>query len=149
MTWDEWEQLKTAAAEKKSAAMQLNRVPDESGGSPAPGGDLKVNQQDLAAVGDAAFKLFDNLGKYGRDAWSISQTAAKDLSTQGFALGGALDHVQARWEEQLKTLLDACAHISNHMDFTKGAHAGDEYYIYGVVSSISTLDDGFTERTQR
>lgn len=112
-------------------------------------GDLKVDQQDLAAVGDAAFKLFDNLGKYGRDAWSISQTAAKDLSTQGFALGGALDHVQERWENQLKTLLDACAHISNHMDFTKGAHAGDEYYIYGVVSSISTLDDGFTERTQR
>ncbi|MEV8454223.1 hypothetical protein AB0467_16020 [Streptomyces sp. NPDC052095] len=149
MTWDEWEQLKTAAAEKKSAAMQLNHAPAENGGSPTPGGDLKVNQQDLAAVGDAAFKLFDNLGKYGRDAWSISQTAAKDLSAQGFALGGALNHVQERWEKQLKSLLDACAHISNHMDFTKGAHAGDEYYVYDIVSSISTLDDGFTERTQR
>jgi hypothetical protein len=149
MAWDEWEQLKAAAAEKHSAGMQLNRVPDEGGGASAPGGDLKVSQRDLAAVGDAAFRLFDNLGKYGRDAWSISQTAAKDLTTQGFALGGALDHVQERWEEQLKSLLDACAHISNHMDFTKNAHAGDEYYIYGVVSSISTLDDGFTERTQR
>ncbi|MEU0395695.1 hypothetical protein ABZ208_23500 [Streptomyces sp. NPDC006208] len=148
MTWDEWEQLKTEAAEKQLTAMQLNRIPDE-GGTPPPGGDLKASQQDLAAVGDAAFRLFDNLGKYGRDAWSISQTAAKDLGTQGFALGGALDHVQERWEKQLKTLLDACAHISNHMDFTKGAHAGDEYHIYGVVSGIATLDDGFTERTQR
>ncbi|MET7622045.1 hypothetical protein [Streptomyces sp. NPDC005408] len=148
MAWDEWEQLKTEAAEKHSAAMQLNRVPDDPGAAP-PGGDLKVGQQDLAAVGDAAFRLFDNLGRYGRDAWSISQTAAKDLTTQGFALGGGLDHVQERWEKQLKTLLDACAHISNHMDFTQNAHAGDEYHIYGVVSSIATLDDGFTERTQR
>lgn len=149
MAWDEWEQLKAQAAEKNSTAMQLNRVPDEDPGAAPPGGDLKVDQQDLAGVGDSAFKLFDQLGKHGRDAWSISQTAAKDLSTQGFALGGALDHVQDRWEKQLKTLLDACAHISNHMDFTQGAHAGDEYYIYGVVSSIATLDDGFTERTQR
>lgn len=149
MSWGEWEQLKSQAAERQSAQMQLNRVPDEGGGAPAPGGDLKANQQDLAAVGDAAFRLFDNLGKYGRDAWSISQSAGKDLRTQGFALGGALDHVQERWENQLKTLLDACAHISNHMDYTKGAHAGDEYYIYDTVSKISTLDDGFTERTQR
>ncbi|MFI2291369.1 hypothetical protein [Streptomyces niveus] len=148
MAWDEWDQLKTEAAGRQAASMQLNRVPDDPG-TPAPGGDLRVGQQDLAAVGDAAFRLFDGLGKNGRDAWSISQTAAKDLSTQGYALGGALDHVQERWEKQLKTLLDACAHISNHMDFTQNAHAGDEYHVYGIVSSISTLDEGFTEGTQR
>ncbi|MFF6907322.1 hypothetical protein ACFY9Q_15405 [Streptomyces sp. NPDC012389] len=142
MAWDEWEQLKS------QAAMQLNRVPDEGGGT-APGGDLKVSQKDLAAVGDSAFKLFERLGKDGRDAWSPSQSAAKDLTTQGFALGGALDHVQKRWEKQLTSLLDACAHISNHMDYTKNAHAGDEYHIYSTLSSISTLDEGFTERTQR
>jgi len=44
MAWDEWEQLKS------QAAMQLNQVPDEGGGA-APGGDLKVSQKDLAAVG--------------------------------------------------------------------------------------------------
>ncbi|MFE9042583.1 hypothetical protein ACFYOG_16930 [Streptomyces sp. NPDC007818] len=150
MAWEEWEQLKTEAAGQSSDAMQLNRVPDEQdpGGGP-PGGDLKVSQQDLAAVGDAAYKLFDKLGKDGRDAWSVSQSAARDLRTQGFDLGDAIDHVQDRWEKQLKTLLDACAHISNHMDFTQNAHAGDETYIYGVVSSIATLDEGFTERTQR
>ncbi|MER6189123.1 hypothetical protein [Streptomyces cyaneofuscatus] len=142
MARDEWEQLKS------QAAMQLNQVPDEGGGA-ASGGDLKVSQKDLAAVGDSAFKLFERLGKDGRDAWSASQTAAKDLTTQGFELGGGLDHVQKRWEKQLTSLLDACAHISNHMDYTKNAHAGDEYHIYSTVSSISTLDEGFTERTQR
>ncbi|MFD6534539.1 hypothetical protein [Streptomyces sp. NPDC060184] len=148
MAWDEWEQLKTRAADRRSTAMRLNRVPDE-GDAAAPQGDLEVDQHDLAAVGDAAYRLFGDLGNHGRDAWSVSQEAARDLEAQGFSLGGALDHVQKRWEEQLKTLLDACAHISNHMDFTRNAHAGDESYVYGVVSSIATLDGGFTERTQR
>lgn len=148
MAWDEWEQLKNAAGER-SAQMRLNQLPAEPGGGGEKGGDLKVSQKDLAAVGDSAFKLFEDLGRYGRDAWSNSQTAAKDLTTQGFALGGGLQHVQKRWEEQLQCLLDACAHISNHMDFTKNAHAGDEYYITSTVSSIATLDKGFDERTQR
>ncbi|MGY1582914.1 hypothetical protein [Streptomyces sp. MN13] len=146
MSWDEWEQLKSQAAEKRATAMQLNQAPSEGGGKQ---GDLKANQQDLAAVGDSAFKLFNTLAKHGRDAWSPSQTAAKDLTTQGFELGGGLHHVQEKWEKQLQTLLDAVAHISNHMDFTKNAHAGDEYYIAGTISSIATLDEGFTERTQR
>ncbi|KDQ67718.1 hypothetical protein ACIPJG_27125 [Streptomyces halstedii] len=150
MAWDEWEQLKSEAAQRGSTAMRLNQLPAEAGsGGPGPQGDLAVNQQDLAAVGDSAFKLFETLGRHGRDAWSVSQTAAKDLTTQGFALGGGLDHVQERWEKQVQSLLDACAHISNHMDFTQNAHAGDEYHIYSTVSSISALDEGFTERTQR
>ncbi|MCP9945295.1 hypothetical protein LUX12_11695 [Streptomyces somaliensis] len=147
MAWDEWERLKSEVAGRPSTAMRLNQAPP--GGGPGPQGDLKVNQQDLAAVGDSAFKLFDRLGKHGRDAWSVSQSAAKDLTTQGFALGGALDHVQERWEKQLQSLLDACAHISNHMDFTRNAHAGDEYHIATTVSSIATLDEGFTEGTRR
>ncbi len=35
------------------------------------------------------------------------------------------------------------------MDYTKNAHAGDEYHIYSTISSISTLDEGFTEMPQR
>jgi len=147
MSWDEWEQLKSQAAERQAPAMQLNQAPSEGGGGQQ--GDLKVDQQDLAAVGDSAFKLFTTLAKHGRDAWSPSQTAAKDLTTQGFELGSGLHHVQEKWEKQLQTLLDAVAHISNHMDFTKKAHAGDEYHIASTISSIATLDEGFTERTQR
>ncbi|WP_405974297.1 hypothetical protein OG496_39735 [Streptomyces sp. NBC_00988] len=146
MTWDEWEQLKSQAARKQSARMQLNQLPADGGGS-TPQGDLTVNNKDLAAIGDRAFKLWQDLGRYGRDAWSSSQTAASDLTTQGFRLGGAVDHVQQRWEEQLTSLLDACAHISNHMDYTKKAHQGDEFYISGQISSISTLDKGFSEGT--
>ena len=48
--------------------------------------------------------------------------------------------------DQVRSLLDATAHISNHLDYTKGAHAGDEVYIAGTLSSIATLDAGFDER---
>ncbi|MET8970804.1 hypothetical protein ACWEP8_10965 [Streptomyces hydrogenans] len=152
MAWEEWERLKSTAADQGSTRMQLNRVPDEREEGPAGGGtngDLTVDHQDLAAVGNSAFKLFEGLGNHGRDAWSSSQTAAKDLTTQEFELGAALHVVQDRWEKSLKTLLDACAHISNHMDFTQNAHAGDEYHIASTVSSIATLDKGFDEGVKR
>jgi hypothetical protein len=148
MAWDEWEQLKSQTAERQSTQMQLNGLPEEDRrllGDGSPNGDLTVSQKDLAAVGDSAFKLYTKLGRSGRDAWSSSQTAAKDLIKQEFEVGGALDRVQERWEKQLQSLLDACAHISNHMDFTKKAHQGDEYYIASTVSSIATLDKGFDE----
>lgn len=148
MAWDEWERLKADADSGGSSRMQLNGVPSGKGGD-GQQGDLKVDQQDLAAVGDSAFKLFTDLGRSGRDAWSSSQSAAKDLKTQEFELGGALDTVQERWEKSLTSLLDACAHISNHMDFTKKAHAGDEYHIASTASSIATLDKGFDEGTKR
>jgi hypothetical protein len=76
-------------------------------------------------------------------------TAAGGLKDEGFALGGALDHVAGRWVDQVQSLLDACAHISNHLRFTKNQHAADESYIAGTLSSISLLDQGFDHRTDR
>ncbi|MER5675388.1 hypothetical protein ACFWZK_10565 [[Kitasatospora] papulosa] len=147
MAWAEWEQLKSEAAEKRSARMQLNQLPPETGGGPPPQGDLKVNQKDLAAIGDVAYRMYGDLEKAGDHARASTQKAAGTLKTETFALGGALDHVASRWIDQVRSLQDACAHISNHLDYTKGAHAGDEVYIATVVSNIDTLDKGFDERS--
>ncbi|MET7869288.1 hypothetical protein [Streptomyces cyaneofuscatus] len=148
MAWDEWEQLKTQAAEEQSARMRLNQLAPEPGGGGGGNqqGDLKVNQKDLAAIGDAAFELRQEFEQVSNHARAASQKAAGGLKPEGFALGGALDHVASRWIDQSRSLLDATAHISNHLDYTKGAHAGDEVHIAGTVSSISTLDAGFNER---
>ncbi|MFD4371632.1 hypothetical protein [Streptomyces sp. NPDC058486] len=145
MGWDEWDQLKSSAAERDSAKMQLNGLPEEdrpNAGS-ASGGFLKVDQQDLAAIGNEAFKLYNRLWKEARV--TSTDSAASDLSGQGFAFGGALSHVSLRWDKQLGSVMDACALISNHMDFTQNAHAGDEIFIERHVSSIQTLDSGFDE----
>ncbi|MEZ7002252.1 hypothetical protein [Streptomyces sp. AD55] len=154
MAWDEWHQLKAEALERRqggATGMQLNQYPGDSGPGPAPTvpdrtGDLNVNQQDLSKIGSHAHGLYDQLWDQARlDNTSVDK-AASDLTSQGFALGSALRHVSNRWSTQLKTVLDACAHISNHMQVSKKIHAGDEAYVSGQMSSIATLDAGFDER---
>ncbi|MBL1108058.1 hypothetical protein JK361_26295 [Streptomyces sp. 5-8] len=151
MAWDEWEQLKADAAQGQSAHMQLNHV-DPGGGAygstylPSKTGDLKVGHKDLEKIGGAAHHLYNQLWDKARVATPSSDSAAGDLSKQGFALGAGLQHVSDRWEEQLKSLMDACAQISNHMQTTKAVHANDEHYIQRQMSSIDALDDGFDEQ---
>ncbi|MFE9768573.1 hypothetical protein ACFYPC_29355 [Streptomyces sp. NPDC005808] len=149
MAWDEWEQLKTQAAERQSTGMQLNQLePGGGGGTAAPSqyGDLAVSQGDLSKIGEQAFTLYNDLWDKGRRAVPSSEKAAGRLSTAGFALGKGLQHVATRWDEQLGSLRDACAHISNHMTVTKKLHAGDDHYIQRQMSSIDALDAGFDER---
>ncbi|MEO3977386.1 hypothetical protein [Streptomyces sp. CAU 1734] len=147
MTWDEWESLKASAAERSSARMRLNGLPAEGGGGSAGSGqgDLRVSQKDLAGIGDQAFKLHNRLQKEARVAVPSSDRAAGDLAGQGFAVGGALRHVSKRWERQLKSLMDACAHISNHMKFSEKTHRDDDEFIRRGMSGIATLDQGFDE----
>ncbi|WP_437064873.1 hypothetical protein [Streptomyces sp. enrichment culture] len=144
MAWDEWDQLKASAAAQDSTQMQLNQYPGDQGGG-GTRGDLEVSNQGLEAVGKAARDLFNDFTTYSGHARVASEKAAGGLKGEGFALGGALEHVSARWSEQTKTLLDACAHISNHLRFTKNQHTADDSYIAGAVSSIATLDEGFDD----
>lgn len=149
MAWNEWEQLKTGAVDRQSARMRLNQLEPDGGGSAAlPGqtGDLRVGHGDLEKIGSQAHTLYNDLWDKARVATPCSDKAAGDLSGQGFALGGGLKHVSNRWEEQLKSLMDACAHIANHMQVTKKVHAGDDHYIQRQMSSIDALDAGFDER---
>ncbi|MCC9739110.1 hypothetical protein [Streptomyces sp. MNU89] len=144
MAWDEWEQLKASAAQRQSAQMQLNRLPDEdrpnTGTAP---GDLKAGQTDLAQIGDEAFQLYKRLWDEARP--QDADPAGPDLDRQGFALGAALKHVSTRWDKQLGSLMDACALISNHMEFSNKVHTEDDTRIQRHVSSIHTLDQGFDE----
>lgn len=126
--------------------MQLNHIPPDPGGTVNPQGDLRVNQADLAAVGNAAYELHQAFQHDSDLARMNSLKAADGLKGEGFEIGSALDHVAQHWVDQVQTLLDATAHISNHLDYTKGAHAEDEAYIAGTLSSIATLDQGFDER---
>ncbi|MZD03532.1 hypothetical protein GTW43_00315 [Streptomyces sp. SID5785] len=145
MAWDEWQQLKADAAGRQSTRMQLNHVDGEPP-MPSQTGDLKVKNGDLSKIGSHAHTLYNQLWDKARVSIPSSDTAAGDLTGQGFALGGGLKHVSNRWDEQLKSLMDACAQISNHMQTTKKVHAGDEHYIQRQMSSIDALDAGFDER---
>jgi hypothetical protein len=148
MAWEEWEELK---GKHERTSMQLNSVPEDDGtggphAMPSQTGDLRVGHGDLVKIGKKAHELYNQLWDRARVSISSSDSAASNLSKQGFALGNGLKHVSNRWDEQLKSLMDACAHITNHMQVTKKVHAGDERYIRRQVSSIDALDAGFDER---
>ncbi|MGW6361219.1 hypothetical protein ACWFR5_40105 [Streptomyces sp. NPDC055092] len=154
MAWDEWEQLKGEATQRRNAGMQLNQAPPGGGG----GGDLIVRQDDLGAVGHEAFSLHTRLGKQvdvagaGADEHGSGSTmqAAAELKSHHFGAGGELETTVELWTSQVKSVLQACAHISNHLDYSKKLHSHDDAKIAaevrnrdGSAISVSSLNGYF------
>jgi hypothetical protein len=156
MAWDEWEQLKGRAAENKRAHLQLNSAADSVGGG--GGADLVVHQDDLGAVGHEAFQLHARLhdqvdiagaGADDHGAGTTMQAAAA-LKSHHFAMGSGLETTVSVWTSQVKAVLQALAHISNHLDYSKKLHARDDEKIAaemrsrdGSAVSVSALSSYF------
>lgn len=133
-------ELRTAAAER--IATQINGVPSEGGGGGGGGTpDLVVHRDDLGAIGNDAYDLRTRLSKEGDHARPATFDAAIALTNGNFASSAAVLKVYDRWQTQLKTLLDSCAHISNHLDYTKAQHAKDEVKVVGDLPPISKLTE--------
>ncbi|AVZ73711.1 hypothetical protein SLUN_17540 [Streptomyces lunaelactis] len=156
MAWDEWEQLKAQAAEKGSTGMRLNQLPADPGGGGQ--GVFVAYQDDLGAVGHEAFILHDHLNKQadiagaGMDKHGAGSTmqAAASLKNHNFTFGSALETTVTVWDNQVKTLLQACAHISNHLDYSKKMHANDDaqvgislHHRDGSAVPVSEIDKYF------
>ncbi len=60
--------------------------------------------------------------------------AAAQLTSHGFSLGDGLSNTVETWTSQVKTVLQGCAHISNHLDYSKKAHNQDEAEIAASMS---------------
>ncbi|MFD3518304.1 hypothetical protein [Streptomyces sp. NPDC058657] len=128
MAWSEWQQLK-------------------SGPGTPPGGraDLVAHQDDLGAVGHEAYVLHrallqhaDVAGRGLNSAGSCtSSRAAASLTRDHFAMGAALETTTTLWTSQLRSLLQACAHISNHLDHSKASHARDEAKVRATIRGIT------------
>ncbi|MFF8504232.1 hypothetical protein ACF07L_26795 [Streptomyces anulatus] len=137
MTFEkEWAELRAAAAER--GALQINSAPAQGGGGSA---DLVVNRDDLGAIGNDAYELRTKLSKDGDHARPATFDAAIALTNGNFASGSAVLKVHDFWQTHLRTLLDSCAHISNHLDYTKALHSKDDVKIGGDLSSISKLSE--------
>ncbi|MGW8763008.1 hypothetical protein ACWGN5_10980 [Streptomyces sp. NPDC055815] len=142
MAWDEWDRAKADVTARQQASMRLNQVPGGPGGNQQA--DLVVNQDDLGAVGHEAFVLHSQLQKAadiaGADAdaegaGSTMQAAA--LKGSSFALGSELETTVSTWTSQVKSVLQACAHISNHLDSSKKTHAENDA---AIAASLRNRD---------
>ncbi|MFI8963718.1 hypothetical protein ACIGO8_16575 [Streptomyces sp. NPDC053493] len=101
--------------------------------------DLSVDQDRLGALGSAAYALHGRLTKDGNHAGAETAVAGADLTRNGFRTGAALIAVHEAWGSQLRTLLDACAHISNHLDYSAASHAREEEDIRTALA-VSQID---------
>ncbi|MEH0546249.1 hypothetical protein QA802_25200 [Streptomyces sp. B21-105] len=110
MAWDEWEQLKSAAAERHGTQMQLNHVPLDPAGSggtlvsnkPAwskAGSDVGLIREDLSKVG---VKLADGQKGIGEDAGCLTAAAQKD--------------VYRSWETYVKNVGNRCGKLSGLLE---------------------------------
>ncbi len=121
--------------------MRLNHVPVEPGGTGGTA-DLSVNQDKLGAIGGAANDLHARLRTDGDTARASTAEAASGLTVSGFRTGSAVGTVHDTWNAQVKTLLDACAHISNHLDYSIAQHAKDDAEI-STSLAVSVISDYF------
>ncbi|WP_030544002.1 hypothetical protein [Streptomyces albus] len=127
---EEWARLRAQASDRT----RLNRLPEEGGAGGSAAEDLVVRQDDLGQVGNDAFKLHGDLQRAGdivgagmdEEGTGTTMRAARQLKKHRFAAGAALSTTVETWDSQLKTLLQACAHISNHLDFSRKRHTEDE-----------------------
>ncbi|SCF59787.1 hypothetical protein [Streptomyces sp. Ncost-T10-10d] len=154
MAWEEWERAKAAVRDRHEARMQLNQAAPGSG---AGDGDLVVHQDDLGAVGHEAFILHGELKKKadiagaGADKSGSGSTmqAAAALKSHNLGLGAELESTVEFWSSQVKHVLQACAHISNHLDYSKKAYAQDDAVIAAELRgrtgpvSVSALNEYF------
>ncbi|MER6350025.1 hypothetical protein ACWC10_30400 [Streptomyces sp. NPDC001595] len=155
MTWDEWERAKTQASDAHTARMQLNQA--EPGPSGSGGADLIVHQDDLGAVGHEAFILHGELKKRAdiagagidKNGSGTTMQAAAALKSHHLGLGSELETTVEVWTSQVKHVLQACAHISNHLDYSKKLAAQEDKGIAAEIRGrtgtlpVSALNDYF------
>lgn len=131
--------------------MQLNGHPVEHGTSGS--GDLVVKQDDLGAVGSEAFTLHGQVmkaadvagaGLNAEGAGSNAQ-AAGQLKSHSFRIGSELSTTVSVWGSQVRTVLQGIAHISNHLDYTKKAHAENEAQIAATMRHRNGLPMSVSE----
>lgn len=129
---EEWSELRSQAAQGQRSQMRLNHVDDGSGGRGVPSGggsaqpDLSVKTDELGRIGHDAFLLYGRIMSDGGWAQMTTLRASVDLAEGHLETGAALSKADEAWHTKLGTLQEACAHISNHLDFSAKSHAKDD-----------------------
>jgi len=141
---EEWAALVAKASDRGGTGMRLNNADSDGGGGSS---ELAVVQNELGAIGHDAHELFGRLRKDGDVARESSDTAASALKKSNFTLGEELGIAVGVWESQLKTLLQSCAHISNHLDYSAKSYTKQDKEIEaqmrhrsGAAMSVSEIE---------
>ncbi|MFG3532939.1 hypothetical protein ACGF8B_40520 [Streptomyces sp. NPDC047917] len=108
MAWDEWEHLKSDAAARGSAQMQLNQYPADQGSGPAPGsasGDLKSDKKAWVRAGEGVKGLMDGVGKA---LAKLSEGQARLGDTGGCRSAAAQKDLYESWRKYVGGVSSRC-----------------------------------------
>ncbi|NUL07482.1 hypothetical protein HRW07_30550, partial [Streptomyces lunaelactis] len=94
----------------------------------------------LGMLGSLAYDLRGRLSKDSDQARQNTFGAAVELFNDGLDMGAALTELHDAWNSQARTLVDACGHISNHLDFTRAEHAKDDIKVATSIPA-SRIDE--------
>jgi hypothetical protein len=110
MAWDEWAQLKAAAAERASGQMQLNQLPADATGPGGGSGTLRHSKgpwgRSAGAVDELWVSTQKSLGDLGFAHDSVASGA------EGLASLGALKSVLTSWEKRIESVRGECAELA-------------------------------------
>ncbi|MFF0289444.1 hypothetical protein [Streptomyces sp. NPDC005262] len=136
MAWDEWQQAKAEVAANGSAVqMQLNQAAASGGGGAQQ--DLVVHNDQMGKLGNLAYTLREGLRVDADHARQNTFDASIELFNDGLAMGSALTELHDAWNTQVGTLKEACAHISNHLDYSREQHVKDEVQIATEMRNVA------------
>ncbi|WP_438292527.1 hypothetical protein [Streptomyces sp. HUAS TT7] len=134
MAWDEWEQLKADAAERRQNQMRLDGA---GGGASGGADDLRTNGSGKgAAVKTLREGIRPGTDKAGRHTEEGSASVARAFS--GWAFGSALGDAQNEWEQQVENLKGRLATDQAALDQTKQDFKDIDHGVKSQVAQIHT-----------
>jgi hypothetical protein len=110
MAWEEWEQLKTAAAERHSTQMQLNQVPLDPGGGT---GTLVSNKPAWSKAGKDVDAFREDISKAVGKLSDCQEGLGADAGCQ---TAGAQKDVYESWERYVKSVSGRCGKLAGLLE---------------------------------
>ncbi|UFR04372.1 hypothetical protein KBP30_25810 [Streptomyces sp. Go40/10] len=133
MAWDEWEQLKAAAADRHSARMQLNQLPMGMGGGGKVQGRLRSDKAAWSAAGEGVGSLRDGLGK----ALTKLQQGQTGLDKESVCLTAAAQKgVYESWERRVTDVSDLCRGLAEVLNKTGHDQLRTDEAIKGEIAGL-------------
>ncbi len=140
MAWDEWEQLKAAAAERQSAHMQLNQLPTERGGGGGgvtygpPSGRLRSDKSAWSKAGEGVSELRTNLGRALIEL-EDSQTGLD--KTSAFLTAAAVKGVFDSWERRVRDIDEWCDGLAGVLEKTGNDQLRTDQAIEAEIAALN------------
>ncbi|MFJ6076462.1 hypothetical protein ACIQFU_37530 [Streptomyces sp. NPDC093065] len=140
MAWEEWEQLKAAAAERQSAHMQLNQLPADQSGTSAsptygpPSGRLRSDKAAWSKSGEGLGELRAGMGK----ALTKLEDAQTGLDEKGaFLTATAQLDVFDSWARRVKDIDAWCDGLADVLEKTGNDQLRTDEAIRAEIAALN------------